>query len=70
MPAVNNHLTITHAPDGRPIRMQPLAVELDASRRELAFPPKYGEHTAAVLAEAGYAEDAILRLQGEGIVAT
>jgi crotonobetainyl-CoA:carnitine CoA-transferase CaiB-like acyl-CoA transferase len=69
MPAVKNHLTITKAPDGRPIRMQPLAVELEASRRELAFPPKYGEHTATVLAEAGYAEDAIRRLESEGIVA-
>ncbi len=34
MAAVKSHLTITRAPDGRPIRMQPLAVELDASRVE------------------------------------
>ena len=70
MAAVQGHLTVTRTPGGKPIRMQPLAVELEASRRELDFPPKYGQHTAAVLAEAGYADDAVRRLKDDGVVAT
>ena len=69
MPAIAQHLTLTHLPDGRAIRMQPQAVDRAQSCQELAFPPKYGQHTASVLAEAGYAPAAIDDLLARGIAA-
>jgi crotonobetainyl-CoA:carnitine CoA-transferase CaiB-like acyl-CoA transferase len=56
-------------PDGRPLRMQPMAVDLPGAPPQLGFPPKYGQHTRQVLAEAGLAADAIESLYGAGIVA-
>ena len=70
MPAVASRLTTTRMPDGRVIRMQPQAVELADSRGELAFPPKYGQHTRDVLAEAGYFGPDIEQFEQNGIVAT
>ncbi|HEY5791464.1 MAG TPA: CoA transferase, partial [Gammaproteobacteria bacterium] len=52
--ALRERLTATTLPDGQRVRMQPPAVDYPGLARELPFPPKYGEHTAAVLAEAGY----------------
>ncbi len=70
MPAVSSHLTLTRMPDGRPVRMQPQAVDNAANPRELCFSPKYGEHTRSVLLEAGCAPDAIDDWMARGIVAT
>ena len=69
MPAIASRLTLTHLPDGRGIRLQPQAVDLAQGQRELSFPPKYGQHTASVLAEAGYAPAAIDELLTRGIAA-
>jgi crotonobetainyl-CoA:carnitine CoA-transferase CaiB-like acyl-CoA transferase len=66
--ALRDRLTRTALPDGRPVRMQPLAVELAGARRTLDFPPRYGAHTAAVLAEAGYRDDEIERLRESGVI--
>ena len=69
LPALREKLTRTVMPDGRPLRMQPMAVDLPGASSELAFPPKYGQHTRSGLAEAGLAADAIESLYGAGIVA-
>ncbi len=58
--------------------MQPLAVDLPAvspkgtsfgASQELTFPPKYGEHTRAVLQEAGCSAEEVTRLENERIIA-
>lgn len=69
LPAVASRLTTTERPDGRAVRMQPMAVDLPFASRRLAFPPHYGEHTQAVLTEAGYGRDEITRFERDGIVA-
>ena len=55
--ALLNHTT---APDGRRIRLPP--EPMGARARELPFPPRQGEHTVAVLREAGLAAAEIDRL--------
>ncbi|MCF8177368.1 MAG: CoA transferase [Sulfuritalea sp.] len=69
MPAVARHLTTTKMPDGKTVRMQPQAVNGAVSHSELSFPPKYGEHTVAVLEEAGYSTGEIARMEQNNIVA-
>ncbi len=70
MPAVASRLTTTRMPDGRVVRLQPQAVDHAEASGELAFAPKYGEHTQAVLAEAGCTDSDIERLEKNGIVAS
>ncbi len=69
MEAIARKLTVTRLPGGRQVRMQPLAVDLPGAARELPFPPKYGEHSRAVLREAGCGEEEIARLAADGIIA-
>jgi crotonobetainyl-CoA:carnitine CoA-transferase CaiB-like acyl-CoA transferase len=69
MDAVSRKLTLTRTPDGKQVRMQPLAVDLPAVPQELTFPPKYGEHTRAVLQEAGCSTEEITRFENERIIA-
>jgi crotonobetainyl-CoA:carnitine CoA-transferase CaiB-like acyl-CoA transferase len=62
----------TRAPDGRVVRLPPPAVStphLLARGGELPFAPAYGEHTDAILGEAGVSGDEIARLREEGTVA-
>jgi len=66
--AVANKLTTTRTPDGKLVRMQPPAVDAVAPVRELAFPPKYGADTAAVLQEAGLAREELQALNAEGVI--
>jgi len=54
LPALRDRLTRTTMPDGRTIRMQPMAVDIERARTELSFPPRYGADTRRVLAQAGY----------------
>jgi crotonobetainyl-CoA:carnitine CoA-transferase CaiB-like acyl-CoA transferase len=49
--------------------MQPMAVDVDGAHAALPFPPRYGEHTRRVLAEAGMAADEIDALAADGVVA-
>jgi crotonobetainyl-CoA:carnitine CoA-transferase CaiB-like acyl-CoA transferase len=69
LPALAGRLTRTRLPDGRAVRLPPMAVEVPGAGTEWALAPRYGEHTDAVLAEAGVAKEEILSLRGEGIVA-
>jgi crotonobetainyl-CoA:carnitine CoA-transferase CaiB-like acyl-CoA transferase len=67
LPALENKLTITHMPDGRAVRLQPLPVDQPESPRELRFAPSYGEHSIAILSEAGLSDSEIRELVGAGI---
>jgi crotonobetainyl-CoA:carnitine CoA-transferase CaiB-like acyl-CoA transferase len=72
LPFVEESLLKTRAPDGRTVRLPPQAAPSDfveSRGRELPFPPSYGEHTDAVLAEAGYAAAEIAELRAKGAVA-
>ena len=69
LPALADKLTRTTLPDGREVRMQPLAVDVDGARTTLPFPPRYGEHTRHVLAEAGLDAGEIDALAADGVVA-
>jgi crotonobetainyl-CoA:carnitine CoA-transferase CaiB-like acyl-CoA transferase len=62
----------TMTPDGKLVRLPPPAVptkHLEQIGKELAFAPAYGEHTDAILQEAGLSADEIIALRDRGIVA-
>ncbi|MCP5367841.1 MAG: CoA transferase [Hyphomicrobiales bacterium] len=67
--AVAGKLTRTHDPAGKAIRMPPMAVDAEGARHDLAFPPRYGEHTDAVLREAGYGDGDLAALRAAGAIA-
>jgi len=72
LPFVAPALLRTRAPDGRTVRLPPPAVGtpfLRERKGELPFAPGYGEHTDAVLGEAGLDGAAIAALRREGVVA-
>ncbi|MCE7878514.1 MAG: hypothetical protein DYH14_14610, partial [Betaproteobacteria bacterium PRO3] len=69
LPALAEAFTSTRTPDGRRIRMQPPGTSHEGMRHEYPFPPKYGEHTRAVLAEAGYGDVEIDALAQAGVAA-
>ncbi len=69
LPQLRDKLTRSTMPDGRPLRMQPMAVDVPGVPTELPFPPKYGADTRRVLAEAGYGGAEIDALAGEGVIA-
>ncbi len=67
--AVRAKLTTTRTPDGRLVRMQPMAVDVEGAPGAHRFAPKYGQDTLAVLREAGFAEAECATLLEEGVVA-
>jgi crotonobetainyl-CoA:carnitine CoA-transferase CaiB-like acyl-CoA transferase len=69
LPQLKANLTRTAMPNGKTIRMQPMAVDIEDAAGEMRFPPKYGADTNRVLAQAGYAQADIAALAANGIVA-
>ncbi|MBL8289816.1 MAG: CoA transferase [Rubrivivax sp.] len=73
LPLLRDKLTASALNPGldpnRRVRMQPMAVDLPGGRTELAAPPRYGQHTRAVLAEAGFAPADIEALHAARIIA-
>ncbi len=67
MDAVARKMTTSTMPDGRTIRLQPPAVDLDGPSH-FRFPPRYAEHTVAVLREAGLGDDECAMLADAGVV--
>jgi crotonobetainyl-CoA:carnitine CoA-transferase CaiB-like acyl-CoA transferase len=68
LPALAAKLTQTRTPAGKIVRMQPAAVDVPGMAREFAFAPKYGEHTSALLREAGLNDDEFAALARAGVV--
>ena len=66
--ALRGRLTVTTLPDGKRVRMQPMAVDLPGAPREFPFPPKYGEHTRPVLREAGFSDAECHALATAGVI--
>lgn len=69
LPQLKAKLTRTAMPNGKTIRMQPMAVDIEDAAVEMRFPPKYGADTNRVLAQVGYAQADIAALAANGIVA-
>ena len=69
LPLLADKLTRTALGGGPGVRMQPMAVDLPGARAELPAPPRYGEHTRAVLADAGYGRAEIDALLEARVVA-
>jgi crotonobetainyl-CoA:carnitine CoA-transferase CaiB-like acyl-CoA transferase len=67
--AIARKLTATTAPDGRRVRLQPMAVDHAGSPAHFSFPPRYGEHSEAILREVGYAPAEIDGLRAARIIA-
>lgn len=66
--ALRSRLTVTTTPEGKRVRMQPMAVDIAGAARELRFPPKYGEHTRPVLREAGFSDAECGALAAAGVI--
>ena len=72
LPFLRDRLLTTQLPDGREVRLPPPAVatdHLDEVGGRLSLSPGYGEHTDAILAEAGLGTAEIQRCRSQGIVA-
>ncbi|MBK7814822.1 MAG: CoA transferase [Rhodocyclaceae bacterium] len=69
LPQLSDKLLHTRLPDGTDVRMPPKAVDWPPARSSYAFPPKYGQHTRAVLGEAGLYDAEIEALLDAGVVA-
>ena len=69
LPAIARRLTRSALPDGRTIRMPPMAVDVAGAHATLGFAPKYGQHTRQVLAEAGLSAAEVQGLHDAGVVA-
>jgi crotonobetainyl-CoA:carnitine CoA-transferase CaiB-like acyl-CoA transferase len=69
LPQLHDKLTRTVMPDGGVVHMQPMAVDVVGTTGELAFAPKYGQHTRGVLVEAGLGDAEVQALYGAGVVA-
>jgi crotonobetainyl-CoA:carnitine CoA-transferase CaiB-like acyl-CoA transferase len=68
LPALAAKLTRTRTPAGAEIRMQPAATDVAGAPRDFGFAPKYGQHTDAILREAGMAAGEIEALASRGVV--
>jgi crotonobetainyl-CoA:carnitine CoA-transferase CaiB-like acyl-CoA transferase len=66
--AIKSKLTRSSLPDGRSIFLQPVSVDPPGGVRELHCAPGYGEHSRAILQEAGLAAPRIDDLIARGIV--
>lgn len=66
--AVSRKTTTTTTPDGKTIRMQPMAVDVPGAARELPFAPAYGQHTRQILGECGYSAHDVEGLRKSGII--
>jgi crotonobetainyl-CoA:carnitine CoA-transferase CaiB-like acyl-CoA transferase len=65
-PGVAEHLTRTSLPDGGKVMLPPAAVEI--GREEFALAPVYGQHTVAILEEAGLGRAEIDEMRERGVV--
>lgn len=66
--AIRKKLTLTRRPSGDVVHLPPLATDVEGALAEYSFAPKYDEHTAQVLEEAGVPPDSIPRLRSGGVI--
>jgi crotonobetainyl-CoA:carnitine CoA-transferase CaiB-like acyl-CoA transferase len=68
MDAISSRLTVTRTPDGRHVRLPPMAVDMDDGVVEYPFPPRYNQDTRKIMGEAGLSETEMDGLQEAGII--
>ena len=68
LPQLQTKLTHTVLPNGKTVRMQPMAVDVEGAATEMCFPPKYGADTHRVLTQAGYTQREIATMAADGVV--
>jgi crotonobetainyl-CoA:carnitine CoA-transferase CaiB-like acyl-CoA transferase len=72
LPFFKNSSLTTITPEGKAVRLPPPAVStehLEKIQKTLPFAPAYGEHTDAILREAGLSPGEIENLREKGVVA-
>jgi itaconate CoA-transferase len=69
LPPMRSRLPRTQTPEGRTIRLAPMAVDRPQASMDYAFAPRYGEHTDAVLSEIGVSAGEIAHMRKNGTVA-
>jgi len=69
LPPIASKLTATTTPDGRRVRLPPMAVDHAGAKSEFSFPPRYGEQTVPILREIGFRESEIERMQAARVIA-
>jgi itaconate CoA-transferase len=67
--AIAKRLTTTTAPDGRRVRLPPMAVDQAGAPHDFSFPPRYGEHSEKLLREVGYDLGTIAKLRDAHVIA-
>jgi len=67
--AIAKRLTTTTAPDGRRVRLPPMAIDQAGAPQDFSFPPRYGEHSEKILREVGYDPGAIAKLREAHVIA-
>jgi crotonobetainyl-CoA:carnitine CoA-transferase CaiB-like acyl-CoA transferase len=67
--AIAKRLTTTTAPDGRRVRLPPMAVDQAGAPKNFSFPPRYGEDSEKILREVGYDAVAIAKLREAHVIA-
>ncbi len=67
--AIKRKTTKTTLPGGQEIYMQPMATDIDQAPTHFPIAPRYGEHTFAILQEAGYSPQQCDTMLQDGIVA-
>lgn len=68
LPQLSGCLTRTELPDGRPVRMQPLAVDVPGARTTFSFAPSYSGDTRRILGEAGCSGRELAELARAGVI--
>jgi len=66
---IARRLTATTAPDGRHVRLPPMAVDQAGAPHDFSFPPRYGEHSEKILREVGYDNSTIARFREARVIA-
>jgi itaconate CoA-transferase len=66
--AIARKLTATTTPDGRRVRLPPMAVDHPGAPREFSFPPRYGENSEAILREVGFDNSEIDYLRAKHVI--
>ena len=68
MEAVSSKLITTQLPNGRTVHLSPPAVDREGSPKDYTFPPRYSEHTHAVLKEAGMTDDQVTDMAARHVI--
>ncbi|MBT4938086.1 MAG: CoA transferase [Rhodospirillaceae bacterium] len=67
--AIKRKSTTTNLPNGQEVQMQPMATDIENAPAHFPMAPRYGEHSLAILEEAGYSQQQRSAMLNKGIIA-